>query len=161
MVGDMKNNQELKQLLREKEMLFNEVERITNEIFEAPVDIINALLETRGSALEQVNIVNQKISPLIEGDENLRSVLNCSCEISGLSGELKELFEQALRIRAIANRIIKNEDCIRQRIENERDSLLAKIETMNRSSKTVAESYKRSVETALPRGFGSGKNKTV
>ncbi len=161
MVGDMTNNQKLKQLLREKEILFNEVERITNDIFESPVDVINALLETRGSVLEQVNIVNQKISPLIEGDENLRSVLNCTCDISGLSGEMKELFEQSLRIRAVANRIIKNEDCVRQKIENERDSLLEKIETMNSSSKTVAESYKRSVETALPRGFGNSKNKTV
>ncbi|PKM74471.1 MAG: hypothetical protein CVU91_00980 [Firmicutes bacterium HGW-Firmicutes-16] len=161
MVGDMKNNQKLTQLLREKEVLFIDVERITNDIFEAPVDIINALLETRGNALERVNQVNDKISPLIEGDEHLKSILNCSCEISGLTGETKELFEQALRIRAVANRIIKNEDCVRQRIENERDLLLEKIETMNRSSKTVAESYKRSVETALPHGFGNSKNKTM
>ena len=149
------------QLLYRKEELFSEVEKITNEIYEAPVDIINALLETRGNALEQASEVNDKISALAEGDEYLKSVLNCTCNISDLSGEARELFEQALRVRAIANRVLKNEDCVRQRIESERDSLLGKIETLNRSSKTVAESYKRSVETALPHGLGEGKSKSI
>ena len=157
----MNNIQELKQLLSEKEMLFIEVEKITDEDFEAPVDIINALLETRGVALEQVNRIDEILNPLVEGDEHLKSVLNCSCDISALSGERQELFEQALRIKAIVNRIIKNQDSIRQKIERERDSLLQKIETMNSSSKTVAESYKRSVDTALPHGFGGTRNKTV
>ena len=157
----MNNIQELKQLLSEKEMLFIEVEKITDEVFEAPVDIINALLETRGVALEQVNRIDEILNPLVEGDEHLKSVLNCSCDISALSGERQELFEQALRIKAIVNRIIKNQDSIRQKIERERDSLLQKIETMNSSSKTVAESYKRSVDTALPHGFGGTRNKTV
>lgn len=157
----MNNNQVLKQLLSEKELLFIEVEKITNEIFDAPVDIINALLETRGNALEQVNKVDEKLSPITENDEHLKSVLNCSCDISELSGESKELFEQVLRIKAVVNRIIKNQDSIRQKIDNERQSLLQRIEIMNNSSKTVAESYKRSVETALPRDFGGSRNKTV
>ena len=157
----MNNNQEIKQLLSEKEMLFIEVEKITDDIFEAPVDIINELLETRGIALEQVNKIDEKLNPLVEGDEHLKSVLNCSCDISALSGEMKELFEKALRNKAIVNRIIKNQDSIRQKIESERDSLLQKIEIMNCSSKTVAESYKRSVDTALPQGFGGTRNKTV
>jgi organic radical activating enzyme len=158
---DMNSNQKLKQLLSEKEMLFIEVEKITDDIFEAPVDIINVLLETRGNALEQVNKVDEKLNPLIEDDEHLRNVLNCSCDISGLSGESKELFDQSLRIKAVVNRIIKNQESIRQKIENERDSLLQSIENMNNSSKTVAESYKRSVETALTRGFDGSRNKTV
>ncbi|MFB0920110.1 MAG: hypothetical protein QMB62_04400 [Oscillospiraceae bacterium] len=157
----MENSNALKKLLCEREELFSEVEKITNDIFEAPADIINALLETRGSTLEKASIVNEKISAITEGDEYLKSVLNCSCDISGLSEESKELFEQALRIRAIINRILKNEDCVRLRIESERDSLLGKIENLNRSSKTVAESYKRSVETALPHGFGDGKSKNI
>ena len=157
----MNNNEKLKQLLSEKELLFIEVERITDEIFDASVDRINELLETRGAALEQTAIINEKLSALIIDDEHLKSVLNCSCDISGLSEEMKELFEQSLRIRAIVNRIIKNQDSIRQKIENERDSLLQKIETMNSSSKTVAKSYKRSVETALPHSFDGNKNKTV
>ncbi len=161
MGGEMENNQQLMQLLCRKEELFSEVEKITNGIYEAPVDIINALLETRGNVLEQASEVSEKISALAEGNEYLKSVLNCACDVSDLSGEAKELFEQALRIRAIANRILKNEDCVRQRIESERDSLLGKIETLNRSSKTVAESYKRSVETALPHDFGDGKSKSI
>ena len=161
MGGKMENNQQLMQLLYRKEELFSEVDKITDEIYEAPVDIINALLETRGNVLEQAGEVNSRISALAEGDEYLKSVLNCSCDVSGLSEEMKELFEQALRIRAIVNRILKNEDCVRRRIESERDSLLGKIENINHSSKTLAESYKRSVETAIPHSFGDGKSKSI
>ncbi len=157
----MNNNQELKTLLREKEELFSKVERITNDIFEAPVDQINSLLETRGKTLEQVILIEGKIKSVAAEDEYLKSVLDCTCDISGLSGELKDLFEESLRIKAIVNRIIKNEDSIRLRIENEMNSLLERIETMNRSSKTVAESYKRSVETGISQGFGANRKKTV
>ena len=159
MVKDMKNSHELKKLLQEKEDLFFQIERITYEISEAPIDQINELLDTRGNLLEQVIRSDNKIKSLV--DENLKSVLDCSCDISGLSEEQKELFEKALSIKAVVNRIVKNEDIIRLRIENERDSLLKRIETMNNSSKTVAESYKRSVKTGLSQGLGANKKKTV
>ena len=150
MVKIMNNSQELKNLLLTKQELFLEVERITNEIFDAPVDLINSLLDTRGNAIEQIILIDDKIKSFTEGNEHLRSVLNCTCEMSDITGELKELLEEALRIKAIANRIIKNEDSVRQRIENERDSLLETIETLNHSSSAVAKSYMRSVETGIP-----------
>ncbi len=70
--------------------------------------------------------------------------------MSSISNEQKELLEEALRIKAIANRVLKNEDSIRIRIENERDSMLKTIENLNHSSSTVAKSYMRSVETGIP-----------
>lgn len=150
MVGIMNNSQELKNLLLKKQELFLEVERITNEIFSAPIDLINSLLESRGKTIEQVILIDDKIKPFTEGNEPLRSVLNCTCDMSNISGEQKELLEEALRIKAIANRVLKNEDSIRLRIENERDSLLKTIENLNHSSSTVAKSYMRSVETGIP-----------
>lgn len=161
MFENKQSNHDLNHLLQQKVTLFKQVEIITNDILEAPIEDINMLLETRGNVLEQVVQIDDYIKLQVEGDTQLKSILNGSCDMSALSGEQKELFEEALRIRAVVNRIIKNEDSIRLRIENERDSLLEKIETMNSSSKTVAESYKRSVETAIPQDFGSSRNKTV
>ena len=153
----MYNSQELKNLLLAKQELFLEVERITNEIFDVSLDSINPLLETRGKVIEQVIFIDDKIKVLIGGDEYLRSVLNCTCDMSDLSDELKELVEESLRAKAVANRIIKNEDSVRLRIENERDSMLDKIENLNQSSSTVAQSYKRSVETGIPQKISSKK----
>ena len=157
----MDNYFELKKLLYKKQELFIAAEIITNDINEAPIEQITNLLEKRGEVLEQVNLIDNQIKAIVADDEVLRGVLNCTCEMSTLQGELKELFEESLRAKAIVNRIIKNEDTIRLRIENERDSLLTKIETINSSSNSIAESYKRSVKTGFSQGFLNGRNKTI
>lgn len=154
-------NLELKNLLQKKQELFLNVEAITNDINEFPIDRITELLEKRGEALEQVVLIDNQIQTLVGDNENLKSVLSCTCEISELQGESKELFEQVLRIKAIVNRIIKNEDMVRLKIENERDSLLNKIETINSSSNSIAESYKRSVNTGFSQGNTSNTKKTI
>lgn len=157
----MDNIFELKNLLQKKRKLFLEVEEITNEMNESHIDTITELLEKRGKALEQVIELEAQIKPIIDDDESLNSVLNCSCDMASLKGEIKELFEEALRVRAIVNRIIKNEDIVRLKIESERESLLNKIETLNNSSISVAESYKRSVKTGLPQNTFKSKNKII
>lgn len=161
MVDNMDINVELKTLLHKKRELFLNVETITNEINEFPIDRITELLEKRGEALEHVILIDNQIQMLIVGNEELQSVLSCTCEISELKDELKELFEEVLRIKAIVNRIIKNEDTIRLKIESERDSLLNKIETINSSSNSIAESYKRSVNTGFSQGNTSNTKKTI
>ena len=152
---------ELKRLLERKYKLFLEVERITDEMNESHIDKITELLEIRGETLEKVIELNNQIKSIIAQDESLRSVINCDCEMNSLKGELKELFEESLRVRAIVNRIIKNEDDIRFKIESERESLLNRIETMNASSTSVADSYRRSVKTGLPQEFSNNKDKTI
>ncbi len=161
MVGNMDINIELKNLLRKKRDLFLEVEAITQDINVGPIDRFNELLEKRGEALEQVILTDNQIKAITDGNEVLQSVLNCTCEISELQGELKELFEEVLSVKAIVNRIIKNEDIVRLRLESERDSLLNRIETINSSSNSVAESYKRSVETGFPQGKSGNMKKTI
>jgi hypothetical protein len=149
------------QLLQEKGRLFHEVESLTGEIFAAPIDRINALLDTRGQVLEQIVEINERLRGFAGADAHLKSVLNCSLETDALTDETRTLFEEALRIRAAINRILKSEDNVRQRIENERSALLERIETMNSSSKTIADSYKRSVETAFPGNYDGGRDQSV
>jgi len=161
MVGNMDNNLELKKLLQTKQELFLAVEAITNDISEAPIDQIVLLLDVRGDTLEQVISIDNQIKAIVGTDEKIRSVLNCTCEMSALQGDLKELFEAALRVKSVVNRIIKNEDTVRLRIEHERDSLLDKIENINSSSNVVAESYKRSVKTGFSQGSAGNKKKTI
>ena len=161
MAIDTKLGAELRRLLKDKENCFALVEKITDDLCEAPVEQINALLKARGEALEKAVRIDEKLKTLIGDDAYLKSVLDCSCDISSLPDNLKPLFEASLQIRATANRIIRNQDVIRLKIENERDMLLKSIETMNRSSKSVAEHYKRSVETGLTQTLGSKKKKTV
>jgi len=157
----MNINIELKNLLRKKRDLFLEVEAVTQDINVGPIDQINELLEKRGEALEQVILTDNQIITIIDGNANLQSVLSCTCEISELQGESKELFEEVLSVKAIVNRIIKNEDTVRLRLESERDSLLNRIETINSSSNSVAESYKRSVETGVSQGKSGNMKKTI
>ena len=154
-------NVELKNLLHKKQELFLDVEAITNEINEFSIDRITELLEKRGEALEQVVLIDNQIKMIVGDNDKLQSVLSCTCEISELQGEPKELFEEVLRIKAIVNRIIKNEDIIRLKIESERDSLLNKIETINSSSNSIAESYKRSVNTGFSQGNIGNTKKSI
>lgn len=150
---EFNDSQILMQLLKDKEALMSEAEKLTFDISLASIDEIGPLLEKRGAVLESVIKKDSEIKVLIGGNEHMRAVINCSCDIPSLDDGEKELFEEAIRIKAIANRIIKNEETIRLKIENERDTLLKNIETLNHSSKVVAESYKRSVETGISRGF--------
>ncbi len=160
-MDNMDNIFELKKLLEKKQKLFLEVEKITDEMNESHIDRITELLEKRGEYLEQVILLNNQIKPIIAENESLGDVINCSCEMSSLKGELKELFELSLRVRAIVNRIVKNEDIVRLKIDSERESLLQRIEILNSSSTSVAESYKRSVNTGLFQDYSNSKNKKI
>ena len=161
MADNKPNYKTVLQLLQEKGRLFHGVEALTDEIFAASIDRINPLLDERGQILEQIAGINEKLRCFAGADAQLKSVLNCSLEADALTDETRVLFEEALRIRAAINRILKSEDNVRQRIENERTALMERIETMNSSSKTIADSYKRSVETAIPGSFDGGRDKTV
>ncbi len=149
------------QLLQEKGRLFYEVEAITGEIFAAPIDKINPLLDMRGQVLEQIVVINDSLRAFAEADAHLKSVLNCNLEVDTLTDETRTLFEEALRIKAAINRILISENIVRQRVENEKSALLDRIEILNSSSKTIVERYKRSVETAFSSDFDGGRNQSI
>lgn len=157
----MNNSNEILKLLNEKKILFLEVEQITNDIMSAPVSDIAATLERRGKLLDSVVLLDQKISAFVGNDAVVRSVLNNTCDASSLSKEYSTLFEASLKIKAIVNRIRNSENGIKERITTERDNTLAKIERLNQSSVSVAEKYKRSLETGFPQGRGFDSNKKI
>lgn len=161
MVGNMDNVLILKELMRKKQALFLEIERITNDMNKMPVEQVNDFLKKRREALDQAVITEECVREITAGDEFLQSVVNCTCDVSGLSPEMKGLYEEAVRCRSILNRIKKNEDITRLRIENRKDLLLEKIRTVNKSVNSVAENYRRAVRTGIPQRVVYKKNKMV
>ena len=145
----MENKTKLTELLNEKKRLFLEVENTTGQMVTAPFEQLAELLETRGGFLEQAKTVGEEISAIAAGDEVLKGVIRGDCDMTKLDGGLAEIYEAALAVRAVVNRIMKNEGTVILRLESEKEALRSKIEAINASSNSVAESYERSVATGL------------
>jgi hypothetical protein len=144
----MENKFELLELLYEKKRLFAEVESITNEMATAPLEQLEELLDTRGRLLEQAKAVTDKADGL-PLDEGVRSVLKGNCDMTKLEGDMALIYEAAMSVRAVVNRIVQNESTVTMRLESEKEALRSKIEAINASSNSVAETYERSLATGL------------
>lgn len=157
----MNSLSEILSLLGEKKSTLLEVEQVSDEMKNAPAEELLALFTKRGELLESAQKINERINALAEGDEPLMAALKNSCEPAALSAELAEIFDESLRAKAVANRILHEEEGIKEHIQSERDELLVKIENLNSGGASVAGSYRRSVKTGVIQNQFNRRSKTI
>ena len=157
----MNGCQEIILLLQKKKELLLEVEEISASMKIAPAEELMALFTDRGRLLEKAQDVETNIRALTNGNEQMRSALNNSCEPRTLDSELLRVYEESLRVKAVANRILREEEGIKDHITLERDGLLKKIQELNSSSGSVADSYRRCVQTGVPNNQFTEKSKKI
>lgn len=152
---------EILSLLREKKELLLEIEQVSNEMKNAPAEELMSLFTRRGELLERAKTLGERIDLLAEGDETLTAALKNSAEPGTLEGELFSVYDESLRIKAVANRILREEEGIKEHIQAEKDGLLEKLQGLNSSSSSVAGSYRRCVQTGMPADPLGRKTRTI
>lgn len=156
----MKNYSKIVKLLGEQGKVFAEVEDITNKIIYEQIDKLPQLLEHRGKLLERATLIKKEIDKVAD-EPGVMDILRCNCDISNLSYEETAVFEAIMRVRATANRISKMDSEVFSRIEKEKNSILEHIKQLNNSGNSVAENYKRAVQTGFPKTHFDGNKITV
>ncbi len=148
-------------ILEVKKAYFLDIESLTEKMKYAPVDELLEIFERRGKKLEQVAELDKELNAIAETELSLKSILSNAETPDGLDTEHAVIFRSSLDIKAAANRILKMEPEVRERVENERDILLEHIEEMNNSGNSVAASYKRSVQTGVSQLSIVGNEKSI
>lgn len=148
-------------LLEEKRNTLCEIESISNEMRNAPAESLAGLFEKRGELLETAREQGERIAALAEGNDALAAALKNAGEPNSLSPELSEIYDISLRIKSIANRVLREEDGVKEHIQMERDGLLKKIEELNSGSAAIAGNYRRVVQTGVLNAQLGQKQKTI
>lgn len=146
------------ELLGKQNEVLEEVEAITDKILCEQAEELTGLVEERGKLLEESLLLKEEIAKAAADNHDVLNVLRCSCDISNLSDEQTMVFDGLMRARATASRISRMDSEIYSRIEREKSSILEHLETLNRSGNSVAESYKRAVQTGFPENRFDGEN---
>lgn len=148
-------------LLARKKLLFLEVEEVTSDMCVLSIEDLVIHTDKRGRLLEEISKIDEEIKLLCDNDTALWDALNHICGRQDLPDELAELFDLSLSIKAVINRILKNEDNIRLHLISEKQRVVEKMENLNMSGTSVAERYHRSVQTGRNQPFGGGNNKII
>ncbi len=131
--------------LQEKTKLLSEVERITESMAVVPQEELLTCTEKRGKLVDEIKLLDDKLREFAGMDNNIRSVLNNFCEKDDLTEELSKVYIEVLAVNAVLNRINKNDDVIKNRIEYEREKILNKIQSFNQSGEAATQRYYKSV----------------
>ena len=157
----MENIEKLVTLLVEKRDIFLKVEELSNMMLTSPIEEILDIQADRGQLLQQAVKVQDEINKEVSIDKSVKDILNNSCDMSNLSENMARLYEASMRVKAVINRINNLEVDLRTRLEGERSDILDKLESMNKSSNSVAGNYKRSVQMGVPQISLFEKEKSV
>lgn len=155
------DNDEILSLLAAQSGNLSNVEKLTEEILYAPADDFPDLIDRRGSFLEKAVLAENALKKAGAENETLRTVLNGSAEPGSLSEELKRVYEASLRVKAVLCRIRRLEPQVVTRMENERAEALSHLEELNVSSNSVAASYSRALQTAVPPASFTGGARSI
>ena len=131
--------------LREKTKLLSEVERITDSMAVVPQEELLGCTEKRGKLVDEIKIIDDKLREFAGMDNDIRSVLNNSCEKDDLTPELSKVYIEVLAVNAVLNRINSNDNVIKNRIEYEREKILNKIQVFNQGGEAATQRYYKSI----------------
>lgn len=146
-------------LLKEKKELLLQIERVTNIMKDAPAEELMDLFTERGELLERAQSLGTEIARYAEKNEEYKAALSSEASPNALSAEAKEIFEASLGVKAVANRVTREDEAVLDHIKSERNKLLDKIKELNSSGAAVAGSYRRSVQTGvIPKSIAKSKS---
>ena len=155
------DKKEILSLLAEEQTQLAGVEQLTEKILCAPSDDFIDLIADRGTFLNRAVLAENRLKTISAADEALRGVLSGRADLNSLTPDMQEIFEASLRVKAILCRIRRLEPQVVTRMENERAEALSHIEELNRSSGSIAGTYKAAVSTAVTNRVFTGSGLTV
>ena len=145
----MNNPLQIVLLLQEKRERYSRFEQVTNEMMMLSPDEFQKGMDTREALLNDIKQIDAQITQQCCDNTPLRQVLNAQCDRDGLPEDLAQIYDVSMSVRAIMNRILKNESILQTYIEDQKILILEKIQELNNSSQSVADKYHRSLEGAV------------
>ena len=146
----MKDLDQMLDLLDQKKVFFLHYEKEMEALPLLPVEELEPCVQRGAILIKKIEELDGKLSQLIQANGPLaRSAVNHDCDRGQLDPELARLYDASLSVKAVANRILKNDDMIRQRISYERDKAMESIKEINTRSASVAGRYRQSAQTVL------------
>lgn len=149
------------ELLGSKKEHFLQIEVLTESMKTAPLEELLVVFEQRGEILKLVEDLDKELGLLAKSAPCIKDALNNAAPPLASDKKLAVIYKLSLDIKAAANRILKTDPEILQRVENERKQLLERLEEMNNSGSSVASSYMRSVQTGVTVPSLMGNDKTI
>lgn len=144
-------------LLCEKTEYFCQYEQATYHLLNDPIERLEEHLSTRerliGSIDETDKRLDQLTGELGELAGKARLALQLGCKRTELPDCLWPIFDKALSVFAVVNRIHQNEPLIADRLEEELEQLTQKIKQTNRSVSAQAARYGAGLTSSMPGGL--------
>ncbi len=144
-------------MLNEKKVLFLKLEEITSSTVVETSDKIIDSMKKRADLFDSMRELDKKISSEAVKDRRLRDALNNSCNKKDVDETLLEIFDLSLNIKAIANRLVKNEALLFEHLKAERNSILKEIEKLNKSGTAAANRYYNTTKLKAVKKIKPGK----
>lgn len=142
--------QDMIRLLGEKEKVFLAFEQETELLFEAAeTDGIISRMESRQELLEKACGLDQQIAGLLNGcgKDAEEAICNRSPR-EGLPTDLAALYDASLRVKAVAHRTFSSNTAVQELLERQKESILKKLEELNRGPSAAASRYSTSMRSA-------------
>lgn len=131
----------LLQLLEEKKELFLEMEQVSEKMLLMDADELAQACSQRQKILDQVQEIDRVLKGMCQEDEEARLVMNHEVQPEAEDKALKALYEMSFAVKAVVNRIVREEEARRNHMEQQRDAIKYKIEELNQSGSSVARQY--------------------
>jgi len=146
----MKDLEQMLELLEQKRLYFLHYEKEMEALPYLPAEDMEACVERGGLIVEKIRETEGRLGRLVKQNGPLAiSAVNHECERGQLPPDLGKLYDASMAVKAVAVRIMGNDDLIRRRIAWERDQAMERLKELNSRSQSIAGRYQRSTQTGV------------
>ena len=143
----MKNMQQMLDLLEQKRTYLLHYEKELEALPLLPAQELEACVLRGELIVEKLKELDGKLGGLLrQNGAAAMSAVNHDCDRGQLDPELGRLYDAALEVKAVANRIVQNNSVIKERIALEREKALEGIRDVSKRSASVAGRYRQTTE---------------
>lgn len=143
----MSQTQPIVDLLQQKKSLFLQFEQESEAMCFCPVEEIDLHMCQRLRLQQDIDEIDRQLIPLYEAVPGAAQAAAHETDRTCLPGDLLAVYDAALSVKGVLNRILQNEPTLLERVRLERDGLLQKLEESRQSSSSVANGYYKSMST--------------
>ncbi len=141
------------QLLEKKKDLFLQFERESEQMCFCPVEEIEGHLQQLLRLQEEIEALDSELSEQYNTIPPAERAASNQDSPDAIAPELRPVYERAMEVRGVVNRILQNGPMLEERLTLERNALLKKLEENRQSSGSIAKKYYNSVHTGVNQPF--------
>lgn len=156
----MKDLEQMLDLLEQKKVYFLHYEKEMEGLPLLAAEELEPCLQRGAKIIKKIEELDVRLKQLIQqGGSLVRTAVNHQCDRYQLNPELGKLYDASLSVKAVASRILQNDEMIRQRIALEREKALDNLKEINSRNHSVAGKYHRSMQTGAASFFPENQGK--